>query len=102
MSFRCNECGEAQEARVKPIRVVTEARQKTYSVYAEETGFGWEAVHEKDLCTACADWVEDAGAAARAQATAHVMERDRPGTVMPGPKWPSLRVPMEQPSIHTN
>lgn len=49
MSFRCGACGLKQPAGVKPHRVVTQKRKRTYPDGSE----GWEIVKEKNLCDTC-------------------------------------------------
>lgn len=78
MSFRCDECLEAQPAGQTPHQVVTKTRQAEYTLRSGG-GLGWEIAEQKNLCDVCVGWVENAGEAARAAATAHVSSP--PGTV---------------------
>lgn len=60
MSFRCEKCGKAQKPRTKPIRVVTEMRDKVYPQRFDDEdniidsgGVGREIVSEIQICLEC-------------------------------------------------
>ena len=54
MSFRCENCNEAQESRAKPKVKVTKTREKIYkSKNGETIGWGNEIVTEMKLCDPC-------------------------------------------------
>lgn len=52
MSFRCEECGEAQEPRTSPNMVVTEIRKRQYNNGGSFT-LGTEIAKEKKMCDSC-------------------------------------------------
>jgi hypothetical protein len=61
MSFRCEICKQPQPDHTKPVRVVTEEREKIYPpryrsdrTLIDEGGVGTEIVKEKSLCQPCA------------------------------------------------
>ena len=60
MSFKCDECGKAQDTGTKPITVIAEDRVQHYenryrrnykTVTVNSTG--WEIVKEKKVCAEC-------------------------------------------------
>ena len=54
MSFKCDNCNEAQENNVKPNRVVVETRNVTYKAKGDgQAPTGTEIVKEVDLCVTC-------------------------------------------------
>ena len=54
MSFKCDNCSEAQPNGVKPNRVVVETRNVTYKARGEgQTPTGTEIVKEVNLCATC-------------------------------------------------
>lgn len=67
MSFRCEFCGQPQAARARPVRVVTEVRERTIKLYDETPSYdGWEIAQEKNACESCAAEVPDKGKETRA------------------------------------
>lgn len=60
MSFTCQSCGVAQEARVKPHKVVIETRNVQYPPVKDVNGnvripVGYETVQEWNVCQSCKD-----------------------------------------------
>jgi hypothetical protein len=60
MSFKCGNCGKAQEVGTKPVKVVTETRHVTYPAIKNFDGTeripeGWEIVKELNCCSECAN-----------------------------------------------
>lgn len=64
MSFRCDNCGEAQETGTQPIKFVSKIRPAKYPerwkqvhnskpIKIDEGGEGWEIVKEELLCPSC-------------------------------------------------
>ena len=61
MSFKCDKCGKVQPPRSKPVRLVTEYRDKVYPprfdsnhVCIDNGGKGREIVGETIYCQPCA------------------------------------------------
>jgi rubredoxin len=64
MSFKCENCGKAQEVGTQPVKMVTKTRKKEYPerwkqvphgkpIKIDEGGKGWEIVREVMLCPSC-------------------------------------------------
>lgn len=62
MSFRCDNCNKVQPAYSKPIKVITETRNRIYpkrfadleqKIVIDNGGVGTEVVKEVDLCQDC-------------------------------------------------
>lgn len=54
MSYRCENCGEAQEVGTAPNKVVTHVRTSDYSQ-------AWQIGKEINACVSCAAALEDKG-----------------------------------------
>lgn len=67
MSFRCDNCGEAQPPGTRPIRVVAKIRERRW----HDEFIGWEIESEISCCKVCADNIEDAGDAFRLEQNPH-------------------------------
>lgn len=64
MAFRCDKCGNSQEAGTKPVRVVTETRDREYEHHDRRDSFvklsrGHEIVRMEDHCPPCAGIMVD-------------------------------------------
>ena len=66
MSFICKNCGEVQEAKTKPILLITKKRKKKYperfndeGKTIDKGGQGYETAEEKQLCPDCIKENED-------------------------------------------
>lgn len=62
MSFRCEVCGEPQDAGTKPVNLLVESRDRQYeNKYRRENktvtvkSHGWEIVKELRVCNNCAN-----------------------------------------------
>ena len=53
MSFKCDNCNEAQPTYTKPNRVVLKTRNVTYKLNSGASVDGTEIVAEADLCRSC-------------------------------------------------
>lgn len=52
MSFRCERCKTAQPPGERPIMVVTQKRERTYSTNEADIP-GWEIAKEERVCRDC-------------------------------------------------
>ena len=79
MSYRCENCNEAQASCDRPTKVVTEIRNRP-----SDFGYaGWEIVSEKNLCASCASETTDAGNVIRGTLRAHISKGLRAAEMQP-------------------